>query len=211
MANIFLSPMQPLVPTSCLYLRMDIFMETPVDQTEWILITKCLDGNPKAQQELYHRYARAMYNTCLRMCQHTADAEDALQESFVYVFRHLDSFRKESTLGAWIKRIVINHCINRLRSRRMQWDELDEPTMADVPDDHPEPEPDQWKVQAVKSAIDRLSEGYRTVLHLYLMEGYDHGEIASILQISEATSKSQYSRARQRVRELLANPDTHVH
>ncbi len=197
-------PRHATFPTRCCpYLRMEIQMETPADHLDRILIAKCLQGNPKAQQELYHRYARAMYNTALRMVGNAADAEDALQDAFVQVFQRLESFRGETTLGGWIKRIVINNCINRLKSRRLLQVSLDEPFHHHVPDAYPEPEEPRFSVQAVQKAMNQLSTGYRTVFSLYLMEGYDHGEIAGILGISETTSKSQFSRARQKVREFL--------
>jgi RNA polymerase sigma-70 factor (ECF subfamily) len=182
---------------------MEIHMEAPTDQLDGILIAKCLQGNPRAQQELYHRYAKAMYNTALRMCGNSYDAEDALQESFVQVFQRLESYRGDATIGSWIKRIVVNHCINRLKSRRTFWVELNEPVHASIPEkDYEEYEP-RFTVQTVKNALHQLPDGYRTVFSLYLLEGYDHGEIASILGISEATSKSQFSRARLKVREWL--------
>ena len=83
------------------------------------LISLCLEGNRKAQQTLYQRYCDAMYNICYRMMGSEAEAEDALQESFIDIFRRLNSFRQESSLGAWIKRIVINHCLNALKKRRI--------------------------------------------------------------------------------------------
>lgn len=162
----------------------------------------CKRGDRRAQKELYDRYCQAMYNICLRMTRHEADAEDLLQNAFVDVFTKLDSFRHESTIGAWIKRIVINTCINFLKKRRLNtqsWDER-------IPDQADEREADTWPeltIEKVKQAIGALPDGYRTVFSLYLMEGYDHKEIGEILQISEATSKSQYSRAKSRLREMM--------
>ncbi len=132
-----------------------------------------------------------------------ADAEDALQESFIDIFRRLDSFRGESSLGAWIKRIVINHCLNVYKKRRIIFEEIDDSaSWADESekDDH---EHITYEVAKVKNAIMKLPDGYRQVLTLYLIEGYDHSEIADILGIQETGSKSQYSRAKARLRELL--------
>jgi RNA polymerase sigma-70 factor (ECF subfamily) len=131
-----------------------------------------------------------------------ADSEDVLQNAFVEVFLKLDSFRFESTVGAWIKRIVVNACITHQKKRKMimaDWDErIPEPHETSVD------EADQaYEVSRVRRAVEGLPDGYRTVLSLYLFEGYDHSEIGEILEISEATSKSQYSRARKRVREML--------
>lgn len=166
------------------------------------LVEACKRGDRNAQHRLYHQYSRAMYNTCLRMLKIDADAEDALQNAFVDVFTKLDSFRYESTIGAWIKRIVVNACINHLKKRRLittDWDEsIPEPQ--DSVNDFGELE---LQVGRIKRAMLDLPDGYRTVFSLYLLEGYDHAEIGEILNISEATSKSQFSRAKQRIREML--------
>jgi RNA polymerase sigma-70 factor (ECF subfamily) len=144
-----------------------------------------------------------MYNVCYRMLGTTADAEDALQESFVDVFDKLATFREESSLGAWIKRIVINHCLNVLKKRRIRFDELTEQAGHVLDEPGADEEDIQYEVTKVKRAIMDLPDGYRQVLTLYLIEGYDHGEIASILGIQETGSKSQFSRAKARLREML--------
>lgn len=144
-----------------------------------------------------------MYNVCYRFMGNLPEAEDMLQESFMDVFRRLDSFRGDSTLGAWIKRIVINHCINHLKKRRVTFEELSDHFAETYSEEEPVDYSDEYEIKRVKEAIMRLPDGYRQVLTLYLIEGYDHGEIASILGIRETGSKSQYSRARVRLRELL--------
>ena len=166
------------------------------------LVEACKRGDRAAQHTLYNRYAKAMYNTCLRMVRIQADAEDVLQNAFVDVFMKLDSFRFESTIGAWIKRIVINACLNHLKKRKMLTTDWDEsiPIADETREDAGEQE---FQLSRVRRAIEELPDGYRTVLSLYLLEGYDHAEIGEILEISETTSKSQYSRAKQRVREML--------
>jgi RNA polymerase sigma factor (sigma-70 family) len=170
------------------------------------LVAACLQGNRKAQFELYSLYSQAMYNTILRMVSNRADAEDLLQSSFAEVFMRIDTFRSESTIGAWIKRIVVNKTINFLKSRRLQWTELDEKfeRIANETDQGDESESDRLlTVESVKLAVFHLPDGYRTVFTLYAFEGYDHEEIAQILQITEATSKSQFSRAKVKLRELI--------
>jgi len=181
-----------------------VFNRTSLDpDLEQQLVEACIRGDRSAQLSLYNRYSKAMYNTCLRMLRSEADAEDALQTAFVEVFGKLDSFRFESTLGAWIKRIVVNTCINHLKKRRLvtiDWDEqIPEPQVAseEYDDDH------NLEVDRIRKAILELPDGYRTVFSLYLLEGYDHAEIGQILNISETTSKSQYSRARQKLRQIL--------
>lgn len=172
-------------------------------EAESILIASCLKGNRQAQHTLYRRYCDAMYNTCYRMLGSSAEAEDALQEAFMDVFGKLDTFREESSLGAWIKRIVINHCLNVFKKRRLQVEELNE-KYAELPE-HEENDDEHivYEVKRVKEAIMKLPDGYRQVLTLYLIEGYDHSEIASIMGIQESGSKSQYSRARAKLREML--------
>jgi len=168
------------------------------------LVKDCKKGVRKAQFELYQLYSKAMFNICLRMLKNEADAEDLLQNSFIDVFTKLDTFRFQSTIGAWIKRIVVNNCINFLKKRRLYFEEIDD-RIGDRVDTQPEEEP-SLSVQAIKDAIFQLPDGYRVVFSLYQMEGYDHKEIAEILNVSEQTSKSQYSRARKKLRELLSQP-----
>jgi RNA polymerase sigma-70 factor (ECF subfamily) len=172
------------------------------NQTHRDLIERCREGRRDAQFELYRLYSRAMYNTALRMVGHPHDAEDLLQSVFVEVFTKLDSFRYESTIGAWIKRITVNKCINFLKSRRLTFTEL---TATHDKAESAEPENDTgWSVEKISRAIEKLPEGYRVVFSLYAVEGYDHEEIGQILGVSEATSKSQYSRAKAKLREMLA-------
>ena len=168
------------------------------------LVKDCKKGVRKAQFELYQLYSKAMFNICLRMLKNEADAEDLLQNSFIDVFTKLDTFRFQSTIGAWIKRIVVNNCINFLKKRRLYFEEIDD-RIGDREDTQVEEEP-RLSVQAIKDAIFQLPDGYRVVFSLYQMEGYDHKEIAEILNVSEQTSKSQYSRARKKLRELLSQP-----
>lgn len=165
------------------------------------IIHRCRMGKRDAQFELYKLYSRAMYNTALRMVHHPHDAEDILQSVFIEVFNKLDSFRGESSFGAWVKRITINKCINFLKSRRLQFQELG-PQHDQAPETETDHDP-RYTTENIINAIHQLPEGYRVVFSLYAVEGYDHEEIAQILEVSEATSKSQYSRAKARLREIL--------
>jgi RNA polymerase sigma factor (sigma-70 family) len=170
-------------------------------QTHRDLIERCRDGHRESQFELYRLYSRAMYNTALRMVRHPHDAEDVLQSIFIEVFTKLDSFRYESSIGAWIKRITINKCINFLKSRRLVFTELTANSdRAETSEVAPEPE---YSVDKINRAIAELPDGYRVVFNLYALEGYDHEEIGQILGVTEATSKSQYSRAKAKLRERL--------
>jgi RNA polymerase sigma-70 factor (ECF subfamily) len=167
------------------------------------LITLCLKGDRRAQYTLYYRYCDAMYNVCYRMLGNESEAEDILQESFMDIFRRLDSFRGESSLGAWIKRIVINHCLNVFKKRRIRFEEISERAIDVHEEEAYDDEAVVYEVKRVKEAILKLPDGYRQVLTLYLIEGYDHAEIADILGIHETGSKSQYSRAKARLKALL--------
>jgi RNA polymerase sigma factor (sigma-70 family) len=171
-------------------------------QTHQDLIERCREGRRDAQFELYRLYSKAMFNTALRMVQHPQDAEDLLQSVFVEVFTKLDSFRYESSIGAWIKRITVNKCINFLKSRKLAFSEL---TAGFDRAETPEPEPESpYSVEKINKAIEHLPDGYRVVFSLYAVEGYDHEEISQILGVTEATSKSQYSRAKAKLRDMLA-------
>ncbi|HEY4966531.1 MAG TPA: RNA polymerase sigma factor [Puia sp.] len=164
------------------------------------LVERCRQGDKKSYGELYQKYAKAMYNTSLRIVNHTADAEDVLQESFFDAFAAIDSFAYKSTFGAWLKRIVINKSINALRKRKMVIIDIEKTTALHLPEeDSYDEDAMKLKVEEIKKAVKELPNGYRTVLSLHLFEGYDQEEIAEILQISHATVRTQYMRAKQKL------------
>lgn len=173
------------------------------------LIERCKSGDSIAQEEIYRRYAKNMYNSAYRILGHQAEAEDVLQESFLEVFTKLQEWRGDSTFGAWLKRIVVNRSISQLRKRRIELIQTDE--VENIADDehHFELEDVNEKlINWIKKGIEKLPDGYRIVLSLYLLEGYDHVEISEILNISESTSKTQYSRAKEKLKQmLLLNPE----
>lgn len=150
-----------------------------------------------------------MYNVCLRIVNHEAEAEDVLQEAFVDAFSHIATFRGQSTFGAWLKQIVVNRAINHLRSRRLDLVDLESQRVGhddgiDYADNEPYDEDGvQLEVERVRRALAQLPEGYRVVLSLYLFEGYDHEEIGQVLNISETTSRTQYLRGKKRLLQLL--------
>ena len=166
------------------------------------LIARCKRGDRDAHYRIYKLYARSMYNVSYRITHREEDAEDALQEAFISAFNNLQSYRGDATFGAWLKRIVVNKSINVLKKRKHelisdeeQWDIAEE----QVQEEYRE----ALTVDRVKKAIEELPDGYRTVLSLYLLEGYDHQEIAGIMGISESTSKSQLNRAKTKLRDKL--------
>ena len=168
------------------------------------LVERCRRGDSIGYKELYQRYARAMFNTCLRILNNVAEAEDVLQDSFVEAFRNLDGFEYRTSFGGWLKQICVNRSITQLRKRKINWVDIEKNTGYDHADELPLDESDiQLKVESVKKAMMKLPDGYRTVLSLYLLEGYDHEEIAGILNVAESTTRTQYIRAKQKLLQLL--------
>lgn len=168
------------------------------------LVERCKEGDRLACRDLYERYCKAMYNTCLRLLNNIGEAEDVLQESFIEAFKNLNRFEYRTSFGGWLKQICINRCINQLKKRKGNWVELDDMDKLDRPDT--ETVNEEWiymKVASVKRAMSQLPDGYRAVLNLYLFEGYDHEEIASILNVAESTTRTQYTRGKQKLLQLL--------
>jgi RNA polymerase sigma-70 factor (ECF subfamily) len=164
------------------------------------LVERCKQGDSRGFAELYRKYSKAMYNTSLRIVNNTGDAEDVVQEAFTDAFRSLEDFHYKSTFGAWLKRIVINKSINYLRKRKMDMIDIDKTNIGHLPEEDTTDEQEiQMKVEDIKKAVGLLPNGYRTVLTLYLFEGYDQEEIAEILQVSHATVRTQYMRAKQKL------------
>ena len=139
----------------------------------------------------------------MRILNHIGEAEDVLQEAFLDAFQKIHDFRQTSTFGAWLKQIVVNRAINQLRQRKLEWVDVEEADSVGEEVSIPQEETD-WEIERVRLGIQQLPDGFRTVLSLYLLEGYDHEEIASILNISESTSRTQYMRAKRKLVELLS-------
>jgi RNA polymerase sigma factor (sigma-70 family) len=162
--------------------------------TEADLIKGCMEGNRRMQEELYNRFSPRMYAVCLRYAGNAEEAEDILQEGFIKIFKKLDSFRGDGSFEGWIRRIFVNTAIEHFRRKRylMPVTEKEENTLegkyTSVLDD--------LAAKDIMALIQELSPGYRTVFNMYVVEGYTHKEIADMLGISEGTSKSQLSRAK---------------
>ncbi|MCW5912404.1 MAG: RNA polymerase sigma factor [Cyclobacteriaceae bacterium] len=167
------------------------------------LIDRCRRGDREAYYQLYKLYSRSMYNVSYRIVNDQEEAEDVLQEAFISAFRNLGYYRGDSTFGAWLKRIVINKAINYLHKRKAE--RISDDERWDVPEEAEENILDSFPftVEQVRNAIERLPDGYRSVLSLYLLEGYDHAEIGEIMGITESTSKSQFNRAKKKLKDLL--------
>lgn len=164
------------------------------------LIDKCRQNDKEAQFSLYKLYYRSMYNTSLRIVNNSDDAEDIMQESFLTAFQKIASYKGEVSFGIWLKRIVINRSLDYLRKRRVEFEEI----RSDMPLVEEEMEETAtYQAEEVKKALFQLPDGYRTILSLLLLEGYDHEEVSEILGISNVTSRTQFCRAKQHLRTLL--------
>ncbi len=173
-----------------------------IDTDRGALLAKdCIEGKPGAHYRLYKLYSKAMFNLAYRITNNREDAEDILQEVFAECFSRLNTFRFESTLGAWLRSITVNRSINHIKRKRLTLVFPEE--IPDSPED--EDDATDYDIGSVYRGIEALPDGYRIILSLYLIEGYDHSEISRILGISESTSKSQYSRAKAKLRKLLKN------
>ena len=171
------------------------------------IIEECKKNNVRAKYELYNLYSRAMFNICYRMTGNREEAEDMLQEAFMQIFLKLDSFRFDSEFGAWIKRIVVNTCINSIKKKKPDIVSFDELTRFQVPQE--EAAEPVYTVQDLIKAMDQLPQGGRMIFSLYLLEGYDHQEIGQIMNISESTSKTQFMRAKTRIIQILKEKKQH--
>jgi RNA polymerase sigma-70 factor (ECF subfamily) len=145
-----------------------------------------------------------MFNIAMRILNDADEAADVLQEAFIDAFGRIADFRQETTFGLWMKQIVINKSISQLRKRRMELVSIDDTDVESIPDEEvPDQEELELQVRQVRAVIQQLPDGYRVVLTLYLLEGYDHEEISHILRISENTSRTQFMRARRKLAEML--------
>ncbi|MGI8582824.1 MAG: RNA polymerase sigma factor [Chitinophagaceae bacterium] len=164
------------------------------------LVERCKQGSSLSFKELYLQYAKAVFNTSLRIVNNVTDAEDIVQESFIDAFRNIEGFNYQSTFGAWIKRIVINKSINFLRNKKLKLIDINQTNISE-PENYKEFDEAeiQFKVAEIKKAVSMLPDGYRTVFTLNAFEGYDYEEIAGILNISCITARTQYHRARKQL------------
>lgn len=174
--------------------------DRPLDPKDY-LIEQCRNGDQRAMMELYDRYARAMFNTCLRLLNDETDAEDAMQESFMKAFDRLDQFSGEVLFGAWLKKIVVHHCLDKIKKREINWISTEDTLLQPIADE--EDDRGELSVDHVYKAMKQLPGGYKMILSLYLLEGYDHEEIAQILNIDPGTSRSQYARAKNKLKNIL--------
>ncbi len=179
--------------------------KTKISTIQIHIVEKCKQNDRQAQMQLYNQYCNGMLIVALRFVKDTMEAEDIVQEAFIKAFSKLEQYKAEVTFGAWLKRIVINKCIDVLKSKRQRLIELEEHHLNVVDTDYE----NEWLVEdditidEVKTAIENLPEKYKFVVMLYLVEGYDHQEISEILNISEVASRTQLSRGKQKLQNEL--------
>ncbi|MEI7734880.1 MAG: sigma-70 family RNA polymerase sigma factor [Ferruginibacter sp.] len=170
--------------------------------TEELLLAGCLKNNAVAQEALYSRFSPRMLGVCYRFAKNREDAEDMLQEGFIKVFTQIHQYRNEGALEGWIRRIIVHTCINHLKKNKKFADSLDIIHAHSIHVNH-EMIPSIMQAKQVVECIRMLPLGYRTVLNLYAIEGFPHKEIAAMLDIEESTSRSQYTRAKAMLEEIL--------
>lgn len=168
------------------------------------LIERCKENDRKAQLKLYSQYCDGMFAVAMRFLKNSDDAEDVLQEAFIKAFQKIHQFSGEVTFGAWLKRIVINKCLDFIKSRKMEYVELQEHRMQIVEDE-------DWSVstdisiEEIKETMEQLPEKYKYVVQLFLVEGYDHQEIGQILNLTPTTCRTRLLRGKGHLKELLKN------
>ena len=169
------------------------------------IIQACLGGDRTAQEQLYRLYAKNMLNSAYRIVHNEEDARDILQESFIKAFRNLDKFRFDSSFGSWLKTIVINTSLNHIKKKKINLINDGEKVLSYYAseEENNQLEEQELELALAKKALMQLSPGYRSIVTLYLIEGYQHKEIAEILDISLSTSLSQYKRGKEKLKSII--------
>lgn len=170
--------------------------------TEEVLLRGCLSKDPLAQQELYQRYSPKMLSVCYRYAKSREDAEDMLQEGFIKIFTQINQFEHRGSLEGWMLRTVVHTCINHLKKYKKFNDHVDLLHAGNLVSNE-EYLPGMLQAKQIIECIRQLPIGYRTVLNLYAIEGYSHKEIGKLLDIEESTSRSQYTRAKIILEDIL--------
>lgn len=170
--------------------------------TEELMLAGCVRNNAAAQEALYNRFSPRMLGVCYRFAKNREDAEDMLQEGFIKVFTQIHQYRNEGALEGWIRRIIVHTCINILKKNKKFSESVDiiHANSIHVKEDMI---PSIMQAKQVVECIRLLPLGYRTVLNLYAIEGFSHKEIAGLLDIEESTSRSQYTRSKAMLEEIL--------
>ena len=170
--------------------------------TEEQMLTGSIRNNAAAQEAFYDRFSPRMLGVCYRFAKSREDAEDMLQEGFIKIFTQLSQYRNEGSLEGWIRRVIVHTCINVLKKNKKFSDTVDI-TYAQGFHTNEDLVPSLLQAKQIVEYIRSLPLGYRTVLNLYAIEGYSHKEIGVMLEIGESTSRSQYTRAKAMLEEIL--------
>lgn len=168
------------------------------------IIDACKNGDQKAQFQLYKIYHKSMYSVSQRIINDQMEAEDVMQEAFLSAFNKIDSYRGEVSFGAWLKKIVVNRSLDHLKKRKVRFEEVSEKT-AQIGEFQMSTK--ELNVDVVREAIQQLPDNYRVVLTLFLLEGYDHEEISQIVGISNASSRIQLLRAKNKLKSILSDKE----
>jgi RNA polymerase sigma factor (sigma-70 family) len=163
------------------------------------VVERCKNGEQAAFALLYKTHAKEVYNTIHRLVNHTAEAEDLLQECFITAYKNIEKFESRSSVKTWIQRIAINHSIDSIRKKKVYFGEINENSHSIADDVSVDEEEFELRVNEVKKAILNLPTGYRTVVSLYLFEGIPQEDIGKMLGISHSTVRTQYKKAKEKI------------
>ncbi|WP_339755874.1 sigma-70 family RNA polymerase sigma factor [uncultured Winogradskyella sp.] len=171
-------------------------------QNQKSLITACKKGNRIAQMQIYDSYCQAMFTIACRYLKNEEDAKDAMQEGFLKAFTHIEMYKPEATFGAWLKRIIINQCLDVLKKKQLEFADVEVSELRITNEDNWHFDSSISKSEILK-AIEQLNQKYKIVIKLYLIEGYDHEEISDILEIPIKTSRTHLRRGKLKLQDLL--------
>ena len=168
------------------------------------IVEQCKQNSRKAQLELYRQYCDGMFSVAMRFLKNSDDAEDVVQEAFIKAFQKIHQYNGEVTFGAWLKRIVINKSIDFLKSKKQKMVTLDESYLQIETDE-------DWTIEEgitikeVRTSIEQLPEKYKYVVLMFLIEGYDHSEIAEVLQLTPTNCRTRLLRGKGLLKKILKN------
>jgi len=177
--------------------------QKPSSLSNTLLVEQCRENNPKAQLALYKQYSEGMFIVAKRYLKDDAASEDAMQEGFIKAFKKLHQYKGDVTFGAWLKRIVINTCLDTIKAKKLETQPLEDDLLYVADEDEGWVVEDETTMREIEKAINRLTDNYRAVIQLFLIEGYDHQEIAVILGITESASRTNLHRGKIQLKENL--------
>lgn len=168
------------------------------------IIDQCKNNNAKAQMQLYNLYCKALFLIAFRYVKDRYIAEDVMQDAFIKAFKNINNYKNEVAFGAWLKKIVINQSIDHLKKNKLELVAINEEVIAKT-DEYDWQVDSDISIDRIVEVINSLKEKYRLVLTLYLLEGYDHAEIAEVLKITATTSRTHLLRGKKILKEALKN------